>query len=366
MGRTGTHRHGLAGPRLWIGVTSAVAVALSCQADTFACDDSAQCMAQMGGGQCELNGYCSFPDDECPSGRRYGKLAGGGLAGFCVVGDAPSSTGTTTGDVVMGTTTFEASSSSGLGDTLAVDTGSDTSPGGETGATTGGESSGDSSTGEGLDPDLVLWFEFESIDLDLGITPDSSPAGRVAQCALTTCPVLEPGPVGSAAIFDGVADALEVAHDAAFDIEGELTLAAWARLDMPPVEFSGVVGKSYGTSSANSYEFYYSTSSGNMAFNMDAGANGYAGFSFDMLEGQWVHLAGTFDGTLMRFYVDGQLVDTAVTAGPPAHESVPLVIGADYEGGAVANFWGGGVDDVRLYRRCLDEDEVAALVALGQ
>jgi hypothetical protein len=52
----------------------------------FTCEDNANC-DQSPGGVCEPNGFCSFPDLMCPSGRRYGE-ASGTNSGLCV-GDEP-------------------------------------------------------------------------------------------------------------------------------------------------------------------------------------------------------------------------------------------------------------------------------------
>jgi len=46
----------------------------------FTCTGDASCGP---GGTCEVNGFCSFPDGMCPSGRRFGDL-GGPSAGQCV------------------------------------------------------------------------------------------------------------------------------------------------------------------------------------------------------------------------------------------------------------------------------------------
>jgi len=51
--------------------------------DGFICTDSSQCKG--GTGTCEANGFCSFADVTCPSGKRFGDLAGGGLSGQCFV-----------------------------------------------------------------------------------------------------------------------------------------------------------------------------------------------------------------------------------------------------------------------------------------
>jgi hypothetical protein len=50
---------------------------------TFVCEDDAECIGPRGlAGTCEPTRRCSFPDDDCESGARYGDL-GGDLAGIC-------------------------------------------------------------------------------------------------------------------------------------------------------------------------------------------------------------------------------------------------------------------------------------------
>jgi hypothetical protein len=107
-----------------------------CSANAFSCQDDSQC----GQGWCEAQGWCSFPDATCESGRRFGKHSGAGLAGHCVplVPDdvAEDSTGSpsTTSSVTDSTTTLqETSTDTGVDDTTHVSdsTGiSDTSTGG--------------------------------------------------------------------------------------------------------------------------------------------------------------------------------------------------------------------------------------------
>ena len=50
----------------------------------FRCLDDQGCDGTTPGGRCEAAGYCSFPDDGCSSGRRYGNWAAEGFAGACV------------------------------------------------------------------------------------------------------------------------------------------------------------------------------------------------------------------------------------------------------------------------------------------
>lgn len=66
---------------------------VSCQTSAFTCTSDESC----GGGQCELNGYCSFPDEDCESGQRFGEFAGGGVAGQCVGEELVDTDATSTG-----------------------------------------------------------------------------------------------------------------------------------------------------------------------------------------------------------------------------------------------------------------------------
>ncbi len=75
--------------------------------------------------------------------------------------------------------------------------------------------------------------------------------------------------------------------------------------------------------------------------------------------GRWVHLAGTFDGQIMRIYVDGQQQGTLDRPGPIHANQFPLCLGS-YAPDHAAHFRG-LLDEVRLYNRALTADEVRAL-----
>jgi hypothetical protein len=92
-------------------------------------------------GFCEASGYCSFPDPDCPSMRRFGQLSPEHLAGECVEGEPVATSGTTGSGSGSG-------SASGPASTTALD-----------------DSSGGSSSG-GLDCPNPLADDFEDGTLD--------------------------------------------------------------------------------------------------------------------------------------------------------------------------------------------------------
>lgn len=114
-------------------------------ATVFECVEDAECSVGGEPGFCDGPGYCSFSDSACPSGRRFGALAGMGLADECVMGASTSSgvDTATSGD----STTGEVAASDGPGSTVSPQT--STSSG--TTGTTEGSSTGEAVTGSSSD-----------------------------------------------------------------------------------------------------------------------------------------------------------------------------------------------------------------------
>ena len=77
-----------------------------------------------------------------------------------------------------------------------------------------------------------------------------------------------------------------------------------------------------------------------------------------LAQGQWTHLALTFDGTTAKAYIDGVLVKESAFAFAFDKEA-PMQIGASADGGG--NPFNGAIDEVRLYDTALSEAEVKAL-----
>ena len=71
---------------------------------TYECSDEAQCVVGGVMGVCEPDGLCSYADDGCPSGQRYGPYAGD-KAEACVPEGAASTDDPSTGAVTTSTST---------------------------------------------------------------------------------------------------------------------------------------------------------------------------------------------------------------------------------------------------------------------
>jgi hypothetical protein len=74
--------------------------------------------------------------------------------------------------------------------------------------------------------------------------------------------------------------------------------------------------------------------------------------------GTWQHVALTFDGTTLRFYLNGALYGTPQTANIAA-TSAPVQVGAWIgSGNANADFFSGTIDDVRVYAGALSASAI--------
>jgi hypothetical protein len=88
----GVRQLGIAAQVLTIAV-----VAAACRAGAFACEQDADCAGGGAAGICEAAGACSFADDDCASGRRYGDHSPDDLASECVEPPGTSPTSDTSG-----------------------------------------------------------------------------------------------------------------------------------------------------------------------------------------------------------------------------------------------------------------------------
>jgi hypothetical protein len=67
----------------------------ACNLGAFVCSNDDECLDGGRAGLCELDGYCSFAEEGCASGRAYGSHAPSSLAGECVASEPAIEEGST-------------------------------------------------------------------------------------------------------------------------------------------------------------------------------------------------------------------------------------------------------------------------------
>ncbi len=80
--------------------------------------------------------------------------------------------------------------------------------------------------------------------------------------------------------------------------------------------------------------------------------------------GKWYQVAGTYDGATLKTYVNGALDRQISVTGNVDNVSYPVNLGKTADG--VANYWGGQIDDARVYSRALTPAEISAMYIGGK
>ncbi len=349
--------------RWWLALAALAVPACSSPSQVFSCSESSQCESVGVPGTCESNGFCSFPDPECPSGRRYGDLAGP-LSETCVddgtgeTGDSTEASSSTSVSPASSSGTLEESTtSSGGGDTVAITSGPQTgSSSGE--PTTTGEGSS-SSGGVVVDDGLVGWWRLNDDPSD-GVL-DASGNGNDGVC-LGPCPVRDPE--AGTYLFDG--NQIIAIPGAAFDSD-TFTIAVWTRPNARSAEIDPIVfTKPVGEDVWNSWGMHYDLGFGELEFVIGNGAgNSRVTLPMPDTEG-WHHYAGRYDGSAATLFVDGVEFGTLFTPeGFFEVDDSDVYIGGDQDGETPPEpRYSGELDDVRYYDRVLSDGEIAELAAM--
>ena len=191
-------------------------------------------------------------------------------------------------------------------------------------------------------------------------TTATDSSGNSNTATLVNGPTRGAGRYGGGLSLDGINDYLSIPNTSSLDISGNgLTLSAW----LNPAQTSGdsvLLGKFWGATMTNPYyqygleldggarpHFYVGTPSGVL------GAQMTSALPF----GQWSHLAVTFDGSQVQFYVNGALASTVPLTVNITSRGNAMRVGAD---AATQQFYRGMLDDLRVYRRAQTQTEVQA------
>ena len=161
--------------------------------------------------------------------------------------------------------------------------------------------------------------------------------------------------------FDGVNDIVVLDNtgavgNLAFTGTASFTLEAWVKregnagLQMVISKYKGGLGGNY----------YLALNNGKPLFNRESYP--YSVISDNVLPiNEWHHIAGVYDGSNMKMYVDGILVKTEVghTGSIGSVSSIPVAIGGGLvNGGTVSYMYKGAADEVRIWNTARTSDQI--------
>lgn len=208
---------------------------------------------------------------------------------------------------------------------------------------------------------IVGWWPGEQLYLDVVGTNNGVPQGGTTFGA---------GEVGYGFLFNGATARIVVPDAPTLRLTNALTVEAWVN----PRSYSGfargILQKWGGVLDQRNYSFDINPDGrGYIIVSSDGGfVNVLQLFGTSTVTlNQWTHLAATYDGTTLRYFVNGRLENSAAwTQGMFAGTS-PVIIGAAFGNttNSVMSHFDGQIDEATIYNRALTPTEIAGIYAAG-
>ncbi len=208
---------------------------------------------------------------------------------------------------------------------------------------------------------LVLWLPMDDEISDERID-DATGNDLHAFCTRTACPTPIAGRVGTGALAFELGQVARVPHVPALDLPDAFTLAVWVWIDATGTVVP--VGRAHGLGGSNTWAFVrWDDAQSCFEHTTAIMSEDTCGGSFPL--GEWVHVAGTWNGSVKRYYIDGVSAGTTASAEPVDFDVHDLLLGRDENSGSAVFELEGRLDDLRLYSRALTSDEIRRLARPG-
>jgi hypothetical protein len=193
---------------------------------------------------------------------------------------------------------------------------------------------------------------------------DSSGDGSPANGTISGGVTRVAGPNGTSALsFDGSTGSVSIPASAKLNIAGEITVSAWinttsvaSQSDIIAQSFDGINTPFYlALDNADTVEF------GTVRTGTSS-VSAVGTTAAPLTDGQWHFIAGVFDGSEFKVYVDGVLVGSAPDSYGVTIGNEPTTIGSGMNtSGGPTEYFPGSIADVSIFNAALSDSDIATL-----
>jgi len=169
---------------------------------------------------------------------------------------------------------------------------------------------------------------------------------------------LTAGKIGMARNFDGVDDYVEIPHDSSLNLDS-LTISLWVKINAWVTWGHLVRKQKYPVGRPNYYFLVRDTKQLRFGYTYD-NVETYVDSDAFMTLNEWLHVAVTYDKTNIKFYLNGALRNTFAETRTLTPNTGYLRIGTF--GAVTGQTLDGAIDDPRLCKRPLSQDEIRMLM----
>ena len=175
------------------------------------------------------------------------------------------------------------------------------------------------------------------------------------------------GVANGAYSYDGLSSQTVIADSATISPTGSMSVSLWAKPSVINGSLRGIISKDVSSGISNApYEialdpsnrFYWRTVNASNATSVSVVCT-----QVTVVAGTWYHIAVTFNGATMRIFVNNQQCTNTASATGIADTAGPLRFGQQKD--TYDRWFGGNIDDVRLYNKALSAAEVTSIYGAG-
>lgn len=195
------------------------------------------------------------------------------------------------------------------------------------------------------DESMVSWWPMNEFGGTLVPDAHGSNSGTAIGADWTT------GVSGNCLSFNGESDYVTIPNNATLNLATEVTIMAWAKThdykEAKIAQKGDWDGHGIGGSKWNGWKGHIRLSTG-------------VSESIEWTEGrplldEWYHIAVTYDGSLLKLYINGQLNNSRSVSGTLNINSRTVSIGSDNGG---QKFFNGLIDEVKFFNAALSQTEI--------
>jgi hypothetical protein len=209
-----------------------------------------------------------------------------------------------------------------------------------------------------VDPSMILYMPFDKIDAE--VATDFSDFGNHGELVGDAVISDENARFGGALELEPPGHVL-VPSDPSLNLQN-MTLMFWCRFDAEPDPIQTGIERTSGWG-AGEYNLNgdYNGAVILQVFDLDDGCDDELQVG-NVVDAEWHHVAGTYDSEEIVIYIDGKEARSGPCEGEIADVDAPLYIGTRGGSGRPTQ---GAYDEIRIYNRALDEDEIETIMNEG-
>jgi hypothetical protein len=198
-------------------------------------------------------------------------------------------------------------------------------------------------------PGLVAAYDFNTgSGTTVSDVSGNGNTGTIVNAVWTTS-----GKYGGALSFNGANAQVVINDSASLHLTTGVTLEAWVSSSVAPTGWQDVIYKAI-----DNYYLEAASSNGNKPGTgvlLTSSAEPLAYGTARLAANTWTHLAMTYDGTTLKMYVNGTLINSTAQSGTITTSTGALQIGGDTTYG---QYFNGLIDEVRVYNIALTQTQI--------